>query len=59
MKNTEIWLFIFALGLLGLNWPLLEIFHTDAPAYLFVFWLLFILLIACGAFKAEEKRQKS
>ncbi|MBI5212474.1 MAG: hypothetical protein HY957_03765 [Nitrospirae bacterium] len=59
MKNTEIWLFIFALGLLGLNWPLLEIFHTDVVTYLFVFWLLFIFLIACGAFKAEEKRQKN
>ncbi len=58
MKNTEIWLFIFVLGLLGLNWPLLEIFHTDEVTYLFVFWLLFILLVAYGAFKAEEKRQK-
>lgn len=60
MKNTEIWLFIFILGLLGLNWPLIEIFHTDVVAYLFVFWLLFILLVAYGAYtsKTRELRNK-
>lgn len=51
MKNTEIWVFIFILGLLGLNWPLLEIFHTTVVAYLFVFWVLFIILIAFAARK--------
>lgn len=51
MKNTEIWVFIFSLGLLSLNWPFLEIFYTKVVAYLFVTWILFIGLIAFAAHK--------
>ena len=51
VRNPEIWVFIFILGLLGLNWPFLEIFHTRVVAYLFVIWVLFIILIAVGARK--------
>ncbi len=51
MKNTEIWVFIFILGLLGLNWPIIEIFHTSVVAYLFVVWIFFIILIAFAARK--------
>jgi hypothetical protein len=47
-------LVLFAFGCLGLNYPLLALFSKKSlwfgiPAlylYLFVFWLLFILLIA-------------
>ena len=53
MKNPEIWVFIFILGLLGLSWPILEIFHTSVVAYLFVIWILFIILIAFGARKGK------
>lgn len=46
MSDIAVWIVIFHLGLLGLNWPLLEVFH-DAPfAYLMAFWLLFVLLVA-------------
>lgn len=53
MKGAEIWVFIFSLGLLGLNWPLLEIFHTKVVAYLFVVWLLFIFLVAFAAHRTN------
>lgn len=53
MKHTEIWVFIFSLGLLSLNWPFLEIFHTYVVVYLFVVWLLFIILVAFSAHKKE------
>jgi uncharacterized membrane protein YuzA (DUF378 family) len=56
MKNTEVWIFIFILGLLGLNWPLLEIFHTDVVKYLFAFWLIFIILIAFAVYRTERAR---
>ncbi|MCL5061977.1 MAG: hypothetical protein M1443_02045 [Nitrospirae bacterium] len=56
MKNTEIWLFIFILGLLGLNWPLLEIFRIEVVTYLFVFWALFIILVAFATFRSEDKK---
>ncbi|HWR58830.1 MAG TPA: hypothetical protein VN328_08085 [Thermodesulfovibrionales bacterium] len=49
MKNTEIWVFIFSLGLLSLNWPFLEIFYTRVVPYLFLTWILFIILIAIAA----------
>jgi hypothetical protein len=53
VKNAEIWVFIFILGLLALSWPILEIFHTTVVAYLFVIWILFIILIAFGARKGK------
>lgn len=46
MKNTEVWIFIFLLGLIGLNWPMLEVFYATSVFYLFGFWLLFIALMA-------------
>lgn len=63
MRNPELWVFIFILGLLGLNWPLLEIFHIEVVTYLFVFWLFFIVLIAVTSYKnsrfeLRNKRQK-
>jgi hypothetical protein len=51
MRNPEIWVFIFILGLLGLNWPLLEIFHIEVAAYLFIFWFLFIVLVAFASLR--------
>lgn len=59
MKNTEIWIFIFILGLLCLNWPFLEIFHTDVAEYLFSFWLIFIILIAFAVYRTEDRKAKS
>ena len=46
MANTAIWIVLFALGLLGLTWPILEIFHENTFLYLLIFWLGFILLLA-------------
>ncbi|HEX8947437.1 MAG TPA: hypothetical protein VF790_00670 [Dissulfurispiraceae bacterium] len=61
MKNTELWVFIFIIGLLGLNWPLLEVFHIEVVTYLFVFWLFLIGLVAFasrknGKWEAHNKR---
>ncbi|MCL4490668.1 MAG: hypothetical protein M1510_02025 [Nitrospirae bacterium] len=57
MRNAELWVFIFLLGLLGLNWPIIEIFHIDVIMYLFVFWLLFIGLVAYAAHKSGMDRK--
>lgn len=43
------WIVLFAFGLLGLNWPLLEIFREDQPRYLLAFWVLFVVLVAVAA----------
>lgn len=56
MKNTEIWVFIFSLGLLSLNWPFLEIFYTTAVSYLFVTWILLIVLVAIAAHKTTSNK---
>ncbi|HET6515084.1 MAG TPA: hypothetical protein VFG09_07990 [Thermodesulfovibrionales bacterium] len=53
MRNPEIWIFIFILGLLGLNWPFLEIFNVTVVSYLFIFWFLFILLVAFAVRKTR------
>jgi hypothetical membrane protein len=49
MQDVTVWVAIFILGLLCLNWPLLGIFHDGAFAYLLVFWLFFVLLVARAA----------
>ena len=56
MKNTEIWVFIFFLGLLSLNWPFLEIFYTTAVSYLFVTWILLIVLVAIASHKTNSNK---
>ena len=42
MKNKELWIFIFLVGLLGFSWPVLEIVHKEVAVYLFLFWAIFI-----------------
>jgi len=49
MHDVTVWVAIFVLGLLGLNWPLLGIFHDGPFVYLIVFWLFFVLLVARAA----------
>lgn len=49
MNDVSVWVAIFILGLLGLNWPLLGIFHDRPFGYLLIFWLLFVFLLARAA----------
>jgi len=42
MRN-ELAIFLFAVGLLFFNWPILTIFSSTLPLYLFIAWLAFIL----------------
>lgn len=46
MNDVAVWIVIFHLGLLGFNWPLLEVFHDSVFGYLLAFWLLFVLLVS-------------
>ena len=43
--RRDIWFFIFALGALLFTWPVLAIFKDVLPAYFFIIWLVFIILI--------------
>lgn len=58
MEKNDILIFIFILGVLGLNWPFLEIFHIDVVEYLFTFWLIFIILVALTVSRIENKKAK-
>ena len=46
LRTLEILIFIFALGVLCLSWPILEIFRAELIGYLFIFWFAYILLVA-------------
>jgi hypothetical protein len=48
-SDIGVWVALFILGLLGLNWPLLAIFHESPFGYLLAFWLLFVLLVGRAA----------
>lgn len=53
----EILIFIFALGLLCLSWPLLEIFRAELIAYLFIFWLVYIASVAFVDYKTNRYKK--
>jgi hypothetical protein len=48
-SDVTVWIAIFTLGLLGLNWPLLGIFHERPFQYLLGFWIFFMILVARAA----------
>jgi hypothetical protein len=43
--SRDIWIFLFALGILLFNWPLMSIFRYGISKYLFLAWFIFIALI--------------
>lgn len=43
--KREIWIFLFALGVLFFSWPIMSIFRENLVIALFVIWIVFILLI--------------
>jgi hypothetical protein len=53
-NDVAVWVALFTLGLLGLNWPLLGIFHEAPFRYLLAFWLLFVILVARAAHGDKE-----
>ncbi len=55
--SAALWLFIFISGVLCLSWPVMEIFHANIVTYVFVFWFLFILVIAFTCIKVEKKEE--
>lgn len=66
LRQTELHFFLFLMGFVSLNWPILNIFHGDRPesiiAYFFSIWALVIVILlfvqrACGA-EAPESGQE-
>ncbi len=53
--RRDIWIFLFSIGLLLFNWPLLSIFKYSMATYLFVIWLLFIILILVASIFSERE----
>ena len=45
MRSKELWPFIFLLGLLIFNYPILDLVAVALPYYLYTAWALFILMI--------------
>jgi len=59
LRNAEISIFLFIMGLLGVNWPILEIFHASVAVYLFTFWLIFIVATALYSNSQKDVRKKT
>ena len=43
--RKDLLLFIFVLGVIALNWPLLKVFNSSLPLYVFTAWIIFILFL--------------
>jgi len=51
----DIWLFLFAFGVILFNWPILSIFNYNLSIYLFIAWFIFILLIFVASKKGNAR----
>jgi hypothetical protein len=51
----EIWIFLFAFGVILFNWPILSIFNYNLSTYLFIAWFIFILLIFFATRKSDAR----
>ncbi|MBI5142480.1 MAG: hypothetical protein HZA20_09890 [Nitrospirae bacterium] len=52
--RKETGIFIFVIGLLAFNWPVMKAFDMNSPLYLFVVWAVFILVnMLHGAFPKD------
>jgi hypothetical protein len=45
MYSKELWPFLFLLGLLIFNYPIMDLIKATLPYYLYATWALFILII--------------
>jgi len=43
--KKDIWIFLFVIGVILFNWPIIGIFKFDLAKYLFPAWFVFIALI--------------
>jgi hypothetical protein len=43
--KRDIWIFLFALGIILFSWPIMSIFRYGLSKYLFLAWFIFIALI--------------
>lgn len=53
--RRDIWYFIFALGAILFTWPILSIFKDSLPAYFFIIWLVYIILVFVTAKFSERE----
>jgi Ca2+/Na+ antiporter len=55
IMRRDVWIFLFAIGVMMFTWPIMSIFRDGLPVYLFVIWLVFILLIFITSIFLERK----
>ena len=53
--RRDIWIFLFALGVLFFSWPLMTIFRDNLVVSLFVIWLVFIMLLLIASLVSERE----
>ena len=45
MHSKELWFFLFMVGLMAFNYPIMDLVKVPLPYYLYAMWALFILII--------------
>ncbi len=53
--RKDIWYFIFAFGVLLFTWPVLSIFKDSLPAYFFIIWIVYIIIIFVTSKSSERE----
>jgi hypothetical protein len=58
MKRGDIWIFLFALGVILFNWPFLTVFEGSLALGFFVLWGAFIAvaaLLGAGGWRGRKR----
>ena len=58
MHSKELWPFLFLLGLLVFNYPIMDLIKATLPYYLYTVWALLILIIGFLATIRSQKGKK-
>ncbi len=53
--KRDIWIFLFVIGFLFFNWPVMSIFKGSLATSLFINWFIFIALIFIIAHFSERE----
>jgi len=56
--KRDIWIFLFAIGLILFGWPIMSIFKHSLSIYLFLIWIIYIALIFIASIFTQEEDKR-
>jgi hypothetical protein len=58
MRHGDLWVFLFFLGLILFNWPVISVFAAAQPYAIFALWAAFIAVTALLSYIVGRERNR-